>query len=105
MKCIRLKKLLFEQHVDFLKMDIEGAEYKVVHDCATELQNVQNFFLEYHGKANETYKISELLEILKDAGFCVYIKTADDRIKSPFTTKTLADYPYDVQLNIFAYRS
>jgi len=43
--CMRLKNLLssFEQ-IDFLKMDIEGGEYKVLLDCADEIHRVQNFF-------------------------------------------------------------
>ncbi|MFM1929880.1 MAG: hypothetical protein RL387_1208 [Bacteroidota bacterium] len=89
--------------VDFLKMDIEGAEYEVVKDCAPHLHKIDNFFLEYHGKASETYKLNELLNIVDKAGFKVYIKMAADNLSRPFTQKDTGTI-YDVQLNIFCYK-
>lgn len=90
--------------VHFLKMDIEGAEWQVVQDIATELKRVENFFLEYHGKAAETYKLTDIMTILKNSGFAVYIKNAADNLQHPFLEKT-ANSLYDVQLNIFCYRN
>lgn len=102
---IRLKESLQKYaQVDMLKMDIEGAEWDVVQDIASELNHVSHFFLEYHGKANETYKLSGIMDILKSVGFGVYIKNAADNLKYPFVEKTTATL-YDVQLNIFCYRS
>lgn len=90
--------------IHFLKIDIEGAEWKVVTDIATELQRVDNLFLEYHGKAAETYKLNDIMGILKSAGFSVYIKTAADTLQHPFLEKSTKT-SYDVQLNLFCYRS
>lgn len=102
---IRLKDILQQyQVVDFLKMDIEGAEYDVMKDCRSELHRVNNLFLEYHGLATETNKLNELIEIVNDAGFCVYITLAADSIKNPFTQKK-SEEAFDVQLNIFCYRN
>ena len=84
-------------------MDIEGAEYEVVKDCAPYLHKIENFFLEYHGKANETYKLNELLKIVEAAGFKVYIKMAADNLDQPFYQKDTGTI-YDVQLNIFCYK-
>ena len=89
--------------VDFLKMDIEGAEYEVVKDCAEHLHKIEHFFLEYHGKASETYKLNELLNIVDKAGFKVYIKMAADNLSRPFSQKDTGTI-YDVQLNIFCYK-
>jgi FkbM family methyltransferase len=47
-KCFRLKDLLNED-IDFLKIDIEGAEYAVIKDCSDKLIHVKNLFVEYHG--------------------------------------------------------
>ena len=41
----RLKTLLANKIVDFLKLDIEGAEAQVLPDIQDELQNVQSLFL------------------------------------------------------------
>lgn len=104
-KCFRLADLLAaESNIDFLKMDIEGAEYEVLKDAATQLHKVQNFFLEYHGKASETYKLDEIFAILKEAGFAVYIKMAADNLNHPFVQKATGTI-YDVQLNLFCYRN
>ena len=46
--CVRLKDLL-DDDIDFLKIDIEGAEYAVLKDCSDDLTNVKNLFVEYHG--------------------------------------------------------
>ncbi len=103
-KAIKLASFLeqFEQ-IDFLKMDIEGAEFQVVADCLIGLQKVDNFFLEYHGKVDETKQLYTLLQQVESIGFNVYIKMAADHLKSPFYQKHTGT-PYDVQLNIFCYK-
>ncbi|HEV7333529.1 MAG TPA: FkbM family methyltransferase [Flavisolibacter sp.] len=101
---VRLKDFLETvEEIDFLKIDIEGAEWEVIRDCAQSMHHVKNLFLEYHGKANETHKLVDLLQIVKAEGFQVYLKMAADQMQHPFVEKTLA-LPYDVQLNLFCYR-
>lgn len=101
---IRLKELIKKYpRIDFLKMDIEGAEHPVIMDCREDLHVVQNLFLEYHGKSNETDKLNELLQVVKENGFEVYIKNAADLMKQPFVEKH-TPYAFDVQLNIFCYK-
>lgn len=101
---VRLKDVLENmEQIDLLKIDIEGAEWEVMQDCAQSLQSIQHLFLEYHGKATETHKLVNLLQIVKDAGFSVYLKMAADQMQHPFVEKTLP-LPYDVQLNLFCYR-
>ena len=103
-KAIRLATFLeqFEQ-IDFLKMDIEGAEFQVVADCLSGLKKVANFFLEYHGRVDQTKQLYTLLEQVESIGFNVYIKMAADQLSSPFYQKQTGT-PYDVQLNIFCYK-
>lgn len=103
-KAIRLATFLeqFEQ-IDFLKMDIEGAEFQVVADCLSGLKKVANFFLEYHGRVDQTKQLYTLLEQVESIGFNVYIKMAADQLTSPFYQKQTGT-PYDVQLNIFCYK-
>ena len=103
-RCARLKDILLEYpNIDFLKIDIEGAEFQVVKDCEEELYKIDNIFLEYHGKSNELHKLNTLLKIIENNNFKVYIKLAADFLKSPFSNKE-TPYPYDVQLNIFCYK-
>lgn len=101
---IRFADFLAEQQeIDFLKMDIEGAEWDVIRDCAAHLPKINNLFLEYHGKVQETHKLLDLLQWVKEAGFSVYIKMAADQMVHPFVEKTLP-LPYDVQLNLFCFK-
>lgn len=98
---VRLRDFLNEK-VDFLKIDIEGPEYEIIKDCADKLQNVENIFVEYHSFAENPQMIGELLIILKEAGFKVYVKEAWENMKNPYTEKK---GPYfDLQLNVFGYR-
>ncbi len=90
--------------VDFLKVDIEGAEWKVMMDCAPHLHKIENMFVEYHGKVNETNKLANLIELIHSNGFDTYIKNAADTLKHPFINKT-TNTAYDVQLNLFCYKN
>jgi FkbM family methyltransferase len=101
-KCVRLKDLLNEE-IDFLKIDIEGAEYEVLKDCSDKLVNVKNLFVEYHGLYSENYKLNEILSILTDNNFNYYIKEGSPVHKRPFWDKDKKG-DYDIILNIFAFK-
>jgi FkbM family methyltransferase len=96
--------LSLAEKIDFLKVDIEGAEWKVMLDCARHLSKIQNMFIEYHGKAHETNKLADLLQLFQQHNFSTYIKNAADTLDYPFINKT-TNSVYDVQLNIFCYKT
>jgi len=98
---IRLRDLL-EESVDMLKVDIEGAENKVIVDCADRLHNVSTIFLEYHSHQHAAQQLDEILRVLKEAGLRYFIKEAFAS-EHPFMDRTTLD-GMDLQLNIFAYR-
>ncbi len=101
---VRLKKYL-ERKVDFLKIDIEGAEYEVIMDCKEELKNVDKLFVEYHGVFTEQYKLFDILDVLKSLDYKIYIKEADNVYPSPFVLSSKdANKPFDHQYNIFAFK-
>jgi FkbM family methyltransferase len=99
----RLKDYL-NQKIDFLKIDIEGAEWEVLKDCAPELTNVQHLFVEYHGAFKEQEKLTEIFSLLQQAGFHYYIREAAPIFTHPFQQKN-STHPYDLQLNLFAFRN
>ena len=101
---IRLKDLL-DKPVDFLKIDIEGAEFEVMCDLDEKLSFVKNLFLEYHGSFEQTSQLTKLFTILSKNGFSYYIKEATSIYKNPFTKKKDYLIPYDIQLNIFCFRN
>lgn len=87
--------------VDFLKIDIEGAETVVMEDCADLLINVKNLFVEYHSFGDKEQKLDILLGILKKAGFRYYIYNFGVLSHHPFEEKKTY-LGMDMQLNIFA---
>jgi FkbM family methyltransferase len=102
-KAVRLKDLL-NREVDFLKIDIEGAEYKVLCDIADKLYHVKNMFLEYHGTFAQNKELTAMFEMISSAGFNYYIKEAAALFDYPFQRTKKSAIGYDVQLNIFCFR-
>ncbi len=102
-KAIRLKDILHEE-VNFLKLDIEGAEYKVILDIKEKLHFIQYLFIEYHGSFKQNSELNEILQIIADAGFKYYIKEAAESYKTPFL-RNGQTAEYDLQLNIFCFRN
>ena len=100
-EAIRLRDYLNKQ-VDFLKIDIEGAEYEVIKDCHDLLVNVRNLFIEYHDYEEEEQKLQEILTWVVDAGFKYYIKEAWENSKLPYTNRHKGKFL--LQLNIFCFR-
>jgi FkbM family methyltransferase len=98
----RLRSLLAEP-VSFLKLDIEGAEYEVLKDCAHHLELVQNMFIEYHGSFSKMNELTETIQIISNNNFKFYIKEAADIYPTPFY-RSRSDVAYDLQLNIFCFR-
>ena len=99
---ISLKSYL-NKHVDFLKLDIEGAETKVLTDIQDELKNVERIFVEYHSFINQQQTLDTVISILSRAKFRLYITSPSLLSPSPFSKiKTYKNM--DLQLNIFGYR-
>ena len=103
-KCIKLRDYL-DKKVDFLKMDIEGAEYEVLMDCSDKLHLIDNLFIEYHGDFNENHKLNAILDILIKNNFTYYIKEAGNIYPKPFWENEKSTYLFDVQLNIFCFKN
>jgi len=101
---VRLKDYL-NQKIDFLKMDIEGAEYEVLKDIASHLPFIENLFIEYHGSFTQQGELLEILDLLNRSGFNFYIKEASNVYEHPFLYRKMQDQRYyDIQLNIFCVR-
>lgn len=100
---IRLKEYLKAiDKISLLKIDIEGAEYDVLKDCANDLSHVRNIFIEYHSWNSTEQRLSEILDILEKNGFRYYIEDIGKR-KHPFINKSESSN-MDLQLNIFGYK-
>ena len=100
-KAVRLKSLLTDK-IDFLKIDIEGAEYEVLLDIQDKLHMVEQLFIEYHGLFEENAKLETMLSILTKNHFKYYLESVPV-YDTPFSRKK--NGLFDVQQNIYAFRS
>ena len=91
-----------KEPVDLLKIDIEGAEFRVLTSLAGQLQLVRRLFVEYHSMAGRAQDLDQLLAILRNAGFRYYVFPAVER-RFPFQGVEVED-GMDMQLNIYAIR-
>lgn len=67
-ECVRLRDYLTEP-VDFLKMNIEGAEWEVLSDCAPLLHRVEQMVVEYHHLPGLPRTLHEILGLLHGCQF------------------------------------
>ncbi|HZI20720.1 MAG TPA: FkbM family methyltransferase [Pyrinomonadaceae bacterium] len=89
--------------VDFLKVDIEGAETEVLEDCADRLGEVEHLFVEYHSFAERPQTLHRLTTLLADAGFRLHIQPVIPSPR-PFVQRHV-EGGMDMQLNVFAFRA
>ena len=98
----RLRNYL-NRKVDFLKIDIEGAENEVLHDIKDLLVNVDRVFVEFHSFVGKEQMLPEILDILKKRGFRFNIHHIGVYSSNPFIS--IQDHSnMDLQLNIYGYR-
>ena len=90
-----------DREVDFLKIDIEGAEYNVLNECKDKLHLVNNIFIEYHSFSKENQNLNDILKILSENGFRYYISSIGVNSANPFI-KIVESLGMDNQLNISA---
>lgn len=101
-QAVDLKKYL-NRKVDFLKIDIEGAENKIIFDIENHLHNVNFLFLEYHGIKKDDQNLDKILNLLTTNNFRYYIESAAHRlVNHPYIDES--PVAFDLQLNIFCKR-
>lgn len=102
---IRLKDVLDSyKKIDFLKIDIEGAETEVLIDCGDSLKKVQNMFVEFHSYIGQPQTLADVIFALEKNGFRYHIDTFQHRKKPFFNRQYRGNDVMDLQLNISAYR-
>jgi FkbM family methyltransferase len=82
-KTIRLSEYINEA-VDLLKIDIEGSEYVVMQEISAKLHLVKRLYVEFHSYLNSEQYLSEIIEILKAAGFRYHLEQYYPNTQRPF---------------------
>jgi FkbM family methyltransferase len=101
-EAVRLSEFINEP-VSFLKIDIEGAETKVIKEIEDKLYLVDNIFIEYHSFESLPQELDEILAILSRNNFRYYLDTPGKIRSTPFTDKTTYS-SFDFLINIYAIR-
>lgn len=91
-----------EPRVDFLKIDVEGAESAIIPHIMPCLHKVQSLFVEYHSRPGEPQALGTILRCLEEAGFRYYLKT-ENRRRQPLTNHG-QELAMDYQTNVYAFR-
>lgn len=102
---VRLKDYLQkEAQVDFLKIDIEGAELEVLDDCRDSLANVKNLFVEFHSYIGNPQGLAGVVKVFEENGFRYFVDTNQHRLKPFVNHRYRGNDVMDLQLNIFGWR-
>lgn len=96
---IKLSEILANQKVEFLKIDIEGAELAVIKESKEFLSNVKYAFVEFHSYHNRNQELDTILNAFQVANFRYFIKT-NYIPNHPFLQITHDEYGIDLSLNI-----
>ena len=94
--------LLQHERIDLLKVDIEGAETKVLLDCDDALQRIRYLYVEYHSFSDQDQELHTLLAVLAKNGFRYYVERVGPKHQHPFAGMKPAEM--DMQLDIHAIR-
>lgn len=76
MSVVRLGNYI-NKNVDFLKLDMEGAELEVLRDVAGQLPYVRELAVKYYGIPQLGRRLRQILEILERAGFKYLVHDLD----------------------------
>lgn len=91
-----------EGDIDFLKMDVEGAELAILHDLESsgKLRHIKKMVIEYHHHiASDQNTMSILLSILERAGFGYQIEASRARPRRPGKFQDILVYAYDKRVS------
>lgn len=101
-QAVNLSRFLSENRIDFLKMDIEGAEEFVIPACADSLADISYLFVEYHARVGKRQGLDRILATLSDSGFRFHLHCGG-KSPTPFTWIEVQS-GFDLQVNIFAWK-
>lgn len=93
--CVKLDQWLGEE-IDFLKLNIEGAEMDVLASCGEKLKNVKEMIIEFHSFAGQDQRLQDLLSTLSKQGFRYMLNHFDYEsnraVKPPFELNEKTTY-------------
>jgi len=101
-KALAIDRFLAGRPIDFLKIDIEGAEAEVLAACRPLLPRVGGLFVEYHARKDAPSRLGGIATALEEAGFRLRVEELGPRRRRWLGEED--DSAFDLQLNVFAWR-
>ncbi|MEJ2347986.1 MAG: FkbM family methyltransferase [Patescibacteria group bacterium] len=81
-KTVKLSEFL-DKDIDFLKLDIEGAETRIFKEIKPKFSKVKELIMEFHGSStNKENNLEEVLKILEENNFKYTIKQGGKFLKA-----------------------
>lgn len=74
--CVKLSDYLIKP-IDFLKMNIEGAEWEALEDCGQRLRLIREMAIEYHHLPGVPRTLHKILNLLDEMGFDYVVSDFD----------------------------
>ena len=102
-EAVDVAQVLGDEQIDFVKIDIEGAETAVIAAAGDRLTRVRNIFVEYHSDVGAKQELAEMLGTLTDAGFRLDIQNPSWNPRPLIRKRPAAGF--DLQLNVFGTRA
>lgn len=90
-----------QERVDFLKIDIEGAEYPVLLEIKNKLSLIDRLFIESHSFKGDKQDLHKILKLLYNKNFRYYLTEGAVTTDNPFL-KVKSYLNMDMQTNIHA---
>lgn len=104
-EAVKLSEYIIEE-VDFLKLDIEGAEVEVLKEIEPKLYLAKHLFIEYHSSEFAKQQLNIILDILSRNNFHYYIDSPNRAKRKPFIDRTDTNiFSFDFFLNVYAIRN
>jgi FkbM family methyltransferase len=101
-KALAIDRFLAGRPIDFLKIDIEGAEDVVIAACRPLLPRVRFVFVEYHARRAAASGLGGIVSALEAANFRLHVENAGARRRPVLGSD--ASGAFEMQLNVFAWR-
>ena len=102
-ECTRLRTYLERMAVDFIKIDIEGAEVEVIKDCRNLLSKPYGAFVEFHSISGRPQGLGELIASFEEHSFRVHVHAVHP-LARPFISGPPCS-GMDLCLNLFFWKN
>ncbi len=90
-----------EETIDLFKMDVEGAEFEILHHCKEHFERFSNVIIEFHVSRGEKSYLGEIISMFERAGLFVKFIDPNSWPSTPLRGCTNEEYRYESSFDIY----